>query len=248
MAELKIEVREGWMRMLIVAALVAMGATGAAAQDTEAAFRSTTLLVSATGEVRASPDLAVLTVGVQSEAPTAAAALARNREQMSGALAALKAKGVADADVQTTNLDLQPQYVFENGQPRRLTGYQAGNTVTARLHDLKAVGAVVDALVAAGANQIDSITFDIADRRPLEDTARREAVKALFAKAELYAGASGYRLLRLVQMSEGERSGVIPSQPLPMMRMAAEGVRRTPVAAGELTVQASVTGEYELTR
>ncbi len=236
------------MKLSIPALVALLLSTPAAAQDAgEAAFRTTTLVLSATGEVRAQPDLAVITVGVQTDAFNAAAALARNRVQMTAALAALKAQGVAERDIQTSSLDLQPQYVFETGQPRRLSGYQAQNTVTARLHDLKAVGQVVDALVGAGANEVQGISFQIADPTPLEDAARLQAVKALRARAELYAQASGYHVLRLVQLSEGERSAVQP-RPGPMMRMAAQAVTPTPVAAGELTVEASVTGEYELAR
>ena len=219
----------------------------ALADGSEAEFHTTTAIFSARGEVKARPDLAVISVGVQAEGPTAADALNRNRIQMNAALAALRASGVAAVDVQTSSLDLQPQYVFDNGRPRRLTGYQADNVVTARLRNLQGVGATVDALVAAGANQINSISFEIADRGPLENAARREAVKALRAKAELYATASGYRVSRLVSLTEGEAAA--PPHPLFATRMAVQGASPpSPVEPGELSVSETVTGEYELAR
>jgi uncharacterized protein len=214
-----------------------------AQDDGGAEFRATTLHLSAEGEVKAKPDQAVINVGVRVEAPTAAAALAQNRTQMNAALAALKAQGVPEADIQTSNLNLEPQYSFDKGT-RHLTGYQAANTVSAKLHEMKRIGGVVDALVAAGANQIDGINFEVADPKPLEEAARRDAVRALQAKADLLAQAAGYRVQRLVRLSEG--GGV---QPVPMMRMAvaASAVREsTSVEPGELTVRVTVSGTYEL--
>jgi uncharacterized protein YggE len=158
----------------------------------------------------------------------------------------MTAHGIGGADVQTSALQLSAQYADQDKGPRRLTGYQAQNTITVRVSELAQVGAVVDALVAAGANEIEGVDFDIADRRPVEDQARRLAVKALEARAALYAEATGYRVKRLVSLSEG--GGPVLQ---PMMRMAAMAVPlrpTTPVAPGELTVRVSVDGEYELTR
>ena len=239
------------IRLLLCVATAAVFATPASAQgSSEAEFRATTLDLSATGEVRARPDLAEITAGVQTEGATAAEAVLQNRRQMGAALDALRGQGVADRDVQTESLSLQPQYVYQDSQPRRLTGYQASNSVTVRLHDLPRVGQVVDSLVAAGANQINSIGFEINDRTPVEDAARQAAMRALQAKAELYARASGYRIARLVRLSES--GGVVVA---PMRRQVLEdavvvtGSRRVPpsqVAAGELTVSETVSGEYEL--
>jgi hypothetical protein len=226
---------------------VAAAAPPALAQDEGAAeFRATTLSLSADGEVRVRPDLAVINLGVRTEGQTAAEALSRNRDRMSATVAALRAQGVAEADIQTSNLNLDPQYFDDGKSPRRLTGYQASNTVSVRLHDMMRVGPVVDALVAAGANQIDNISFQLSDSRPAEDAARREALKALQGKADLYAQATGYRLQRLVRLSEGG-GGFQPRM------MAAEvvafGARKaTPVEPGELTVRISVSGVYELAR
>jgi uncharacterized protein YggE len=236
--------------LLAAGAALALAASAVApmaqAQDDGGAeFRATTLHLSADGEVKAKPDLAVINVGVRVEALTAAAALAQNRTQMNAALAALKAQGVPDSDIQTSNLSLEPQYNFDKGA-RHLTGYQAANTVSAKLHEMKRIGGVVDALVSAGANQIDGISFQVADPKPLEEAARREAVKALQAKADLLAQAAGYRVQRLVRLAEGAGFGGIAPQPVAMARMVAQSA--TTVEPGELSVRVTVNGTYELSR
>jgi uncharacterized protein YggE len=105
----------------------------------------------------------------------------------------------------------------------------------------------VDATVSAGANQVGGISFGLADPTAAENAARQAAVKALAAKADLYAQATGYRVLRLVSLSEG--GGVTPPQPIPMVAMAARFEKaETPVAPGEVRVRIDVTGLYELTR
>ena len=161
-------------------------------------------------------------------------------------MAALHAQGVAQTDIQTSQLDLQPQYVDDGKAPRRLTGYRASNTVSVRLHDLARVGAVLDALVAAGADQVDGVSFALADPQPAEDQARRLAVKALQAKAELFATAAGYRIQRLVRLSES--GSYAPAPMLAGVMVSARRRASTPVAAGALTVRAAVSGEYELQR
>jgi uncharacterized protein YggE len=225
-------------------------AAPAALADTAAAdslFRATTLNLSAYGEVKAQPDMATISLGVHTEAKTAAEAMAANAAQMTRAVAALRKAGVAEKDIQTSNLNLSAQYAYEQNQPPKLTGYQASNQVTVTVHDLARLGGAVDATVAAGANQIDAISFGIADPTTAENAARRTAVKALQAKADLYAGATGYRVGRLVSLSEG--GGYAPTPPMPMMmtkraNMAAETV----VAPGELTVRIDISGLYELAR
>ncbi len=241
------------MRTAVLLVLVALAAPAglcaarpARAQEAGAAeFHATTLMISAQGEVQARPDLASVNVGVGSDGPTAAEALARNRTRMSAVFSALGAQGVADRDVQTSELNLEAQYADDGKSPRRLAGYHASNAVTVRLHDLARVGPVLDALVAAGADQLNGVAFALADPQAAQDAARRLAVKALQAKAELYAVAAGYRVLRLVRLSE--TGGYSPPMPSAMM-LAARSRVSTPVASGELTVRAEASGEYELGR
>jgi len=213
------------------------------AQDGSAPFQATTLHLSATGEAHVAPDIATITLGVQTDAPSAAEALRQNRAQMTATLAALKAQGVREKDIQTSGLSLNPQYVFQTGEPRRLTGYQAVTNVSVTVRDLSRLGAAVDAVVAAGANQVRGVAFSLADPQVAEDQARRAAVKALQAKAALFAEASGYRLDRLVALSDASVMNPIRPLGVPIARMQAVS---TPVEPGELDVSATVTATYEL--
>lgn len=211
-------------------------------------FQATTLNLSSYGEVRAAPDMALINLGVTSEAPTAAGAMSANASRMNAVLVALKKAGIAAKDIQTSGLNLNPQYVYEQNQPPKLTGYQASSQVTVTVHDLARLGAAVDATVNAGANQVNGVSFGLDDPTTAENAARLEAVKSLQAKAALYAGATGYRLQRLVSLSEG--GGYSPPPPMPMASfakrdMAAAG---TSVSPGELTVRIDVSGIYEAIR
>ena len=242
------------MRFLVPAAFAAVLLLGAApaalAQETpaaDAAFRATTLSLSAYGEVKAVPDMASITLGVQTEAPTAQAAMAQNAERMSRIVAALKAQGLADKDIQTSNISLDAQYDYQQNQPPKLRGYQASNTVLITVYEVSRLGRTLDAVTAAGANQINGIGFGLKDTIAAEDAARLKAVKALQAKAELYAGAVGYRVARLVNLSEA--GGYVPAPPRPMfMKAAAPMADSTPVQGGELTVRVEVSGAFELGR
>ena len=234
----------------IGALLVAGSAGGALAQTapTSAAdtiFRATTLSLSAYGEVNRAPDMATISLGVQTEAPTAAEAMRLNAVKMNQVIAALKKGGLADRDIQTSGLSLNPQYVYQENLPPRLTGYQVSNQVTIIVRDLTKLGQVVDATVNAGATNVGGIQFGLQNSAAAEDAARAEAVKVLLARMNLYARATGYSGARLVTLSEG--GGYSPPQPMPMMAMARmDKAESTPVQAGELKVRIDVNATFEL--
>jgi uncharacterized protein YggE len=230
---------------LALAAAPMAVASGAAAQDAQ--FRATTLSLSAYGETAARPDLATITTGVQVKAATAAEAMRQNADQMSRVVATLKARGIADRDIQTSGLNLSPQYIYENNQPPRLDGYMASNQVTVTVRDLARLGQAADAVVAAGANQINGIGFGLANPTPVEDQSRKAAVEALTAKANLYAQAAGYRVARLVSLSES--GGYTPQPPQPkFVRAMAADAGSTPIEGGELKVRVDVQASYELVK
>lgn len=208
-----------------------------------------TLTVSAEGVSRRAPDMASISLGVITEAPTAGEALRLNAERMTRVMAALKRAGLADRDIQTSGLSVSPQYDYPNGRPPELRGYQAANQVTATVRDLARLGPVLDASVGAGANSAGQVSFGLADPLAAENAAREAAVKALKAKADLYARATGHAGVRLTAMSEG---GFAP-QPRPMMKayaMAAPMAEAapTPVAPGELNLSITVSGVFELVK
>jgi len=232
------------MRLLpavTAALLIVVPTLSAAAQN-----MPTMLTLTAEARVERAPDLAEITAGVTSQAETAAQASRANAEQMARVIAAVRAAHIAERDIQTVGLTLQPQYDYQNNRAPRLTGYQAGNSVSIRLHDLPRAGAVIDALVAAGANQIGGPNFRIADEDRVLDEARTAAVSKARARAELYARAAGLRVARILRIAEGGAEP--PVRPMPMMRamaMKSESAP-TPVAPGEVALSAQVTIDFEL--
>ena len=234
-----------------LAAPLALAPAAASAQvvlDGEAAFRATTITLASFGEARTAPDQATISMGVMTEAPTAAEAMAQNRTRMNAVVAAIRAQGVAERDIQTSNLNLNPQQVYRENEAPRITGYQVSNTVTVLVRDLARLGPVVDAVVRSGANQVHGISFGLANVDAQSEEARRMAVRNIQRKAEQYASAMGMRVARLVSLSES--GGYTPPRPMPMARMAMMDVaaNQTPVQPGEVEVRVDVTAVYELTR
>src|SRR3989442_8079268 len=224
-------------------ALLGAGALAVHAQPapgTDAVFAATTLNLSAYGEARVAPDMASIVLGVTSEARTAGEALRANGERMAAVVAALKKAGIEGRDLQTSNLSLNPQYVYEQNQPPKLSGYQASNQLTVTVNDLTRLGPVVDATVGAGAKTVAQISFGLKSPVSAENTARVAAVKALQDKAALYASGSGYHIGRLVNLSEG--GGYVPSPRPPMPLMAMKAEMATPVETGELKIRIDITG------
>jgi len=235
------------IRAGVLAALLTLAATAASAQPApDSRFGATTLDIAATGEVQASPDMATIDLGVTTAAPTAAAALADNAADMTRVIAALKAAGVAARDIQTASLSVSPQYAYDQNQPPRLTGYQASNQVTVTVRDLTKLGGTVDAVVGVGATNVGSIQFGLVSHVPAENAARLAAVKALDDKEALYAEASGYKIGRLINLTEGEPQQSV--RPMVMGALAVRAAPSTPVESGDLTVRVDVTGEFELIR
>ena len=225
----------------LIAAAALLVATPAAADD---ATKPTTLTVSVEGRVDRAPDVADLSGGVVTQAPTAAAALATNAQRMTAVVAAVRRAGVAERDIQTSGLSLSPQYRYGDNQPPVLTGYQVSNTVALHVRALADAGRLVDALVAAGANQINGPTFRVDAADAALDAARANAVATARARADLYARAAGLHIKRIRSISE---SGGMAEPPRPMMMsMRAKGAESTPIAPGEVTLAVTVTVEFEL--
>src|SRR6185312_9358110 len=123
-----------------------------------------TLTMSGSATAKAAPDMADISAGVATEAPTAAAALTANSTAMTRIFAALDRAGVARKNVQTSSFNVAPVYANRTqGEPQRLTGYRVSNEVHVILDDVAKVGATLDALVAAGANQMNGLNFSIKD-------------------------------------------------------------------------------------
>jgi uncharacterized protein YggE len=236
----------GALSALLLASTPAAALAQPAASDGEAMFRATTLSLTAEGETKVTPDMATLNLGVTTQAATAAEAMQQNAAEMSRVMAALRRAGLEARDIRTAQVSINPQYAYQQGEAPRLSGYQATNQVIVTTRDLARLGPTLDAAVAAGANAAGGISFGLVDSTPAEDAARVAAVKALQAKADLYAKAAGYRILRLVSLSEG--AGYANPPPVPMARMAVAEAVQTPISPGETRVRIEVTGTFELTR
>lgn len=236
------------VRLLTLAAAAAALPMTAAAQvampAAPAASEGTLLDVVAEGEASRVPDIATIRAGVVTQAATAAEALAANARQMARVLAALKAAGVAERDVQTATISLSPQYRYAENQPPVITGYQAANSVSVKFRDIARSGAILDALVKQGANQIDGPNLSIDRIEAAEDEARIDAVKRARARADLYAKALGMRVERLVSVSEAPDGG--DPRPIPMMMARAEAKDSTQVVPGEQRVGVTVRVRFLL--
>ncbi len=207
----------------------------------------TTLQVNATAEVRAVPDMAMISAGVLTTAPTAKAAMQANANRMSAVMDAIKAAGIEAKDIQTSGISLQPQYRYAENQPPVVTGYQANNNVNVRIRKIDGLGPVMDALVAKGANQINGPTFMLSNEDAALDQARKDAVARARKRAELYAQASGLRVKRILSISEGGGyQQPIPVMVRPMAMEAKSAMADTPVAPGETALSVNVNMVFEL--
>jgi uncharacterized protein YggE len=236
-----------WFMASLAVLPLALAALPASSQTMgpDPSFNTTTLTLGASGEAKTTPDMATISIGVDTTASTAGQAMNGNADRMSRVIAALKAEAIAPRDLQTSSLSLSPQTVAEEGRPPRVVGYQASNQVTATVRDLSKIGAVADAVVAAGATNIAQISFGLSDPLSAENMARLNAVKALQAKAGLYAQATGYRVTRLINLSEGSAEQSTPR----MYRMTAmRAMAPTPVEEGSVAVHVDVSGIFELAR
>jgi uncharacterized protein len=195
------------------------------------------------GEARVTPDTAMLSAGVSAQAPTATAALATNTTRMQAVMAALKKLGVPDKDIRTSNFSVSPQYANGNGEAPRITGYQTNNQVEVRLEDVSKLGVTLDALVTAGANQMNGVSFSIRNDTELLAQARAAAVAEARLKAETFAKAAGVGVGPV--LSIGESSNEVP-RPMYRMQTAIVSAVRTPVALGEQSISADVTIIWEI--
>jgi uncharacterized protein YggE len=223
---------------LVLAACLAGGS--ALAQAPDKPLR--TLTMTGTGEMRAKPDTAIVTLGVMSRADTARAALTANNAAMTAILSSLEAAGIAKKDIQTSNFSVNPVYDYDNtgAKPPRITGYDVSNQLAVTVRKLDTLGTILDEAVSKGSNQIYGITFTIDDPRALEDEARKSAVQDAVRKAKLYAEAAGVALDAIQSISEQVAR---PPQPVYMkaQRMEAAADSSVPVAEGEQVVSIDVS-------
>ena len=238
------------MRKILLTALALGGGAiplSAPAQQTVTAvpvMAGTRLDINASGEVTRVPDVAIISAGVQTLQPTATAAIEENAARMERVRAALKRAGIEDRDIQTSSINLNPEYRYDQNQPPHLTGYRATNTVNVKFRDLKRTGAILDALVAEGANTINGPNLAIDKPESALDEARTKAIANGRARADLYARALGMRVVRLLSVSESGGYAVPP--PMPMVMMAERSDASSKIDPGTQQLQVSVSMSFQL--
>jgi len=229
--------------------------------------------VTGNGKASGAPDIAVVSMGVESVEETAAAARANAARAMQSVMNALTRAGIADADIQTRHFNISPRYQSveiercddDNGEgsegeqagttektcytiwESRLTGYSVSNQATVKIRNLDDVGAIIDQVTEAAGNlvRINGISFNIEDPQPLRDEARADAVSDMKRKATMLAELSGVKLGRLVYLNEG--GAYNPPQPLYGRVEAAFAMAdsfETSISPGELDISVTVQGVF----
>jgi uncharacterized protein YggE len=230
------------------AAVLALTAGAAVAQTMQPPMppiQGTRLDIVADGEVVRRPDVVTIGAGVVTQAATAGEAMSENARRMSATIAALRKAGIAERDIQTSSINLSPQYRYGENVPPVITGYQASNQVSVRFRDVARSGAILDTLVAQGANQINGPSFALDKPDAALDEARTQAIATARARAELYAKASGMSVRRIVSISEAGSNAPQPPMMVMSMRAKSEGAD-TQVQPGEQKMTVSVAVSFEL--
>ncbi|AKM10634.1 SIMPL domain-containing protein [Croceicoccus naphthovorans] len=234
----------------IAAAAVTMAASPVAAAEVAVQANGPVIELQVTQEILGDPDMAMVGAGVTTRAQTAVAAMEANARQMDAVLKRLSALGVPDRRVQTSGITLNPQYNYRNNQTPQFIGYDATNTVSVELRDLDRIGPVLDALVAAGANNLSGPSWGIVDDEPAKAKARKAAFDKAFVQARSYAQMAGYSNVRLLAVEESM------GYSRPMMesgiRVTAQSITPpappTPTRPGQVATSVSMVVKFELVK
>jgi uncharacterized protein len=232
--------------ILAFGSILSVMATSASAQS----FDTRSIInVTATGEAAIAPDLAYLSLVVMRESATAREALTANNDAMTEVMAAMKAFGIEDRDLQTSGFSINPIYVYPNTDqpqtPPKITGYQVSNSLSVRVRDLAKLGEVLDQAVTLGVNSGGNITFGNDKPEEAIKQARVKAMKEAVDKAKVLVEAAGAKLGKIVSISENFNQ----PQPMAMMEMARASdaaPKSVPIAGGESNYSVSVNASFEI--
>jgi uncharacterized protein YggE len=228
----------------------ALAAAPALAAEIQIAVQNPVVELTITEVVQSPPDTASVGAGVQVRAPTASEALKKNAEQMDRVIARLRERGIAREDIQTANFSLNAQYQYRNdGQQPQFMGYEASNSVNVTLRKLDKVGETLDALVAAGANNLYGPNFTLEKDADAKAAARKAAFARAQQQAGDYARMAGYTGTRLLEISETfTQMGPMPVSAQAIMVTAERADAKTPVEPGRVGTGVTLTVKYEMTR
>lgn len=234
---------------LLLAPLLLLAAVPALAQLSQptVGVNGTLLNISASAEATRIPDVARISAGVVTQATDSNSALRANAQQMDKVMAAIKKSGIAERDVQTSGVSLNPQYKYEDNKAPQIVGYQASNTVNIKVRDISKLGAVLDVLADQGANQINGPMFSIDQPEPVYDQARMDALKKAQERAQTYAKNLNLRVVRIVSIDETNNGGFQPMAVLAAAPRAAKEFN-SPISPGETTLSVTLNVVFELGR
>jgi hypothetical protein len=233
---------------VMLPAVIALSACGPATIVANPVPPQRTLNVNGTGLVTLTPDIAYVNIGVHNEAPTAADAVAANNVQTQQVVDALKKSGIDAKDIRTMNFSIYPNTQFDPQTNQKLsTTYVVDNTVYVTVHKLDALGDLLDTSVKAGANNINSIQFDVADKTPFIKQARDQAVKDAKTQAQELATSAGVTLgnLQTINFNDNVPSPVVESFGKGGGGLAAADVA-VPINPGTMTMTVTVSMTYEI--
>jgi hypothetical protein len=238
------------MRKLILAAFLAtsgMMASGAMATEVHVTTANPVIDLTISETVETPPDIATFSTGVQTMAPTASAAVRANNVQMASVVARLKRLGIADRDIQTTQINLNQQFDYRDGQ-QIFKGYQASNMVNAKLRDLNKLGAFLDALAVDGATNFNGPAFSIDDDSRFREAARDKVWSSAMNRARSLARKAGYTDVRVLRVEEIDRGGDYAPMEMAPRSLASAAEKTTPISPGELSVGASMSFTFEMVK
>ncbi|MFZ7090141.1 SIMPL domain-containing protein [Primorskyibacter sp. 2E233] len=223
---------------LIAAAMIALPVAAIAQEQAPR-----TMTVTGEASVTAVPDMAQISLGARAQDKTAVGAMNKTSDALETIMARLTGMGIAARDIQTSSLRLDERW--ENSSingGREFQGYEASNMLTIRVRDLDGLGDVLKAVLDDGANSLNNLSFDVQDPRPLQDEARRLAVRDAMEKARLYSGAAGVGLGPVLRITDSA-TPMVSSRDMPVAMMEAA---RVPIAAGEITLRGQVTMVFQI--
>lgn len=238
------------MRKLIFAAFLAtcgMTPSGAMATEVHVTTANPVIDLTISETVETPPDIATFSTGVQTMAPTASAAVRANNMQMASVVTRLKMLGIADRDIQTTQISLNQQFDYRDGQ-QVFKGYQASNMVNAKLRDLKKIGAFLDALAVDGATSFNGPLFGIDDDSSFQQAARDKVWTTAMTRARSLARKAGYTDVRVLRVEENDQGRGYMPVPMAVRSMDSAAEKTTPISPGELSVAASMSFTFEMVK
>ncbi len=203
--------------------------------------------LSVTEQIESTPDTATFSTGVETKAPTATQALRQNSAAVQKVINQLKALGIDAKDIQTTGINLNPEYRWIQDQNiNEFVGYQVSNQVQAKVRGIDKIGSILDAVVASGATNVSGPWFSLSDDSAVKANARKQALARARAQALEYAQASGYKNVRVLSIAEGLFNNGPAPMPMMAMKMEAASDARAPVEPGQVGTAVSLSISFEM--